>query len=348
MRIALDVFGGDSAPLATINGAKLAQIEARKTGHSDLEIILVGSRSSLESNITDLPEKIEICDVADASNQDKSGFISAGNNPDSAIRTALRLHRQRDFDAVVSAGPTGTQVLASLNELEKCARITRPAIGTLLPTATGQCFVLDVGASLAANPHHLVQFAVMGYVYVQEVCGVINPRIGVLNVGHESEIGDKATVDTNRLLSESGLNYIGFVEGNDLQFDIADVVVTNGFVGNVLLKYTEGLPVLIKPFLSEKSWESFSKKYDYQSLGGEPLLGVKGVSIICHGASTDKAICAAIFRAVKIIKLKLHEKLEEFLINQFASYFSQVKYLRSFRRSPKWLDRLMSEEPDEI
>ncbi len=300
------------------------------------DIVLIGNReAAIQQLVDDLPD-CEFIDVPDHSEKIKADPLSAGSVSDSAIRTALRMHRDGDIDAVISAGSTGAQVVASIEELDKCPGITRPAIGTFLPTAKEQLFLLDVGGSLVATPHQLVQFAVMGHVYASQIRRLPEPRIGVLNVARESNLGERNAIEAHSLLSDSGFNFIGFVEARDILAGVADVVVTNGFVGNSLLKFLEGLPILMRKFCEDDMIRKIEKKLDYQSNGGEPLLGVNGLSMVCHGASTATAIAASIKKSFHLAPLKLHEKLESFLVDKFASYFSQVKYLRSFRRSFKW------------
>ncbi len=348
MLIALDVFGGDNAPTATINGAKLALENNEAVKKYDLCICLVGNDEKIRQEYSGkIPDAIEIFSVRNPAISSSEDSAEKVKSEFSSIQTALRLHREGKFDGVVSAGSTGSQVISSLMELEKCYGITRPAIGAFLPTSTGHCFLLDVGASLSANAHHLVQFAAMGRVYVREALGIDEPTIGVLNVGQESKTGDRITVEAHRLLSDSGFNFIGFVEGRDILAGVANVVVTNGFTGNVLLKFAEGFPNMLKSFPSVHGapaiWKSIEERFDYHNFGGEPLLGVKGVSIICHGASGEKAIAAAIIQAARMAEDKLHEKIETFLIDKFTSYFSQVKYLRSFRRSFKFAEKSQTE-----
>ncbi|NQT35789.1 phosphate acyltransferase PlsX [bacterium] len=337
MKIALDAFGGDNAPQAIIEGAINAVNEEPPPEIDKLNITLVGNRLEIEKHLKEkLPDSINVLDIplkTDSNDQDPH---ADGDDKDSAIRTALRLHKAGKFDAVVSAGNTGAQVIASLMELEKIPGITRPAVGSFLPTAGGQCFLLDVGASLVASPHHLVQFATMGHVYVHQMLGINEPRIGVLNTGKEDSIGERNAVEAHALLAESGFNFTGFVEGRDLPLGVADVVVTNGFVGNVLLKFMEGFPALLRKLSSTESIDSLKsilKELDYQQFGGEPLLGVRGISIICHGSSSAQSITASILRAARMSKLKIYEKLDTFLAHKFDSYFSRVKYLRSFRRT---------------
>jgi len=333
VRIALDSLGGDRAPEITIKGAQLALDEAPRRGVQNLSIVLVGDKKRIRSFLpATMPEGLELLHTVAT----KKSSNSPGEDEKSPIRTALRLHRQGEFDGVVSAGSTAAQIIASLIELEKCHGISRPAIGTFLPTVRGSSFLLDIGASLTATPHHLVQFAALGHVFVKETLGIAEPRIGLINVGSESTVGDRGVVEAHRLLLESGFNFQGFIEGREVPVGVADVLVTNGFIGNVLLKFAEGIPAFVRaclPDMGEEAIVAVSRKLDFHAHGGEPLLGVKGVSIICHGASSERAICQAVFRAVEIAKLQLHQKIEAFLVDRFATYFSQVKYLRSFRRS---------------
>ena len=327
MKIALDAFGGDNAPHVTIEGAINAVNEEPRPEIEKLNITLVGNRLEIEKHLKEkLPDSIDVLNIRRKPNRRNQKPHDDGYDKNSAIRTALRLHKAGEFDAVVSAGNTGAQVIASLMELEKIPGITRPAVGSFLPTAEGPCFLLDVGASFVASPHHLVQFATMGHVYVHELLGMDEPRIGVLNTGKEDSIGERNAVEAHALLSDSRFNFIGFVEGRDLPRGVADVIVTNGFVGNVLLKFMEGFPALLRKMMpsgSSDSLKSILKELDYQRYGGELLLGVRGISIICHGSSTTQSITASILRAAHLSRLKIYEKLETFLEQEFASSLSQ-------------------------
>lgn len=336
MRIALDAFGGDQAPQSTLDGAVLALERAEQSNLTDLSITLFGEVDRLSTlKVNGLPESIKFFETPRLPSEGTNVPHAEGENPNSPIRKALQQHHSGAFDAVVSAGPTGSQVLASLVELEKCHGITRPAIGSTFPMVSGQGFLLDVGASLTASPHHMVQFATIGHVYARELLGIDNPRIGVINVGSERGIGDRSATETYRLLADSGFNFIGFVEGRDITTGVADVLVTNGLTGNVLLKFMEVLPSFLGAMLPAGNDPSIlnklKKRFNYEQSGGVPLLGVKGVSIICHGNSNKVAISSAILKAASITRLELHQKIEDFLIDKFESYFSKVKYLRSFR-----------------
>lgn len=338
MRVALDTFGGDNAPEAIIDGALVAAKQADQTGHQNLEITLVGNEDRIKK-ILGHRKHPRLKFLNTSYHNFEVNNIAVGEEYNSPIRLALRHHCAGEFDAVVSAGSTGAQVVASLIELEKCLGITRPAVGSLLPTTRGFCFLIDVGASLVAKAHHLVQFAAMGHVYVHQILGISNPRIGLLNVGQESHIGEKSVVDAFRLLGKTGLNFIGYLEGRDVPAGAADVIVTNGQIGNILLKYTEGIPELLLKVIPEvdtpRARARINENFDYESFGGEPLLGVKGVSIICHGSSSKRAIASAIFQANRIAEANLPFQIEEFIKEHFDSYFMQLMYLRSIRRSLK-------------
>lgn len=336
LKLALDALGGDDAPRVTVAGALLALEEAARRKEGDFEVTLIGPAKVIAGHLPKHPPAgLKLLDVP-ATPARPDDNVNVGDDPASPIRTALRLHSEGRFEAVVSAGFTGAQVLASLHELGKCSGITRPAIGSLMPTARGNCLLIDVGASLVATPHHLVQFAVMGHVYAREILGIVEPRMGLVNVAREAHLGDRAAIEAHRLLEDSGFNFVGFVEGRDIPAGAADVVVTNGFVGNVLLKFAEGLPALLPrllpPSADEVVVQALGNSFDYHAFGGEPLLGVRGVSIICHGASSARAVSSALMQAARIARLRLHERIEEFLVDKFVSYYSQVKYLRSFRR----------------
>lgn len=333
MRIALDAAGGDRAPEATIAGAVSALEAGSETGGENIEIVLVGDQSRFEALLpTPAPAGLKVYHVPHPDTSGSPSPATQAQDPASPIRTALRLHREGQVQAVVSAGSTGSQVLASLLELGKVPGITRPAVAAQLPTRRGRCCLIDVGASLVASPHHLVQFAAMGYVYAREVMGCTDPRIGLLNVGEESYVGGPVVGEAHRLLEESGLNYGGYIEGRDIPAGKTEVIVTNGFVGNILLKYTEGLPAMLTEAAFGGGEPAWLKGMDFQIYGGEPLLGVNGVSVICHGASDDRAISASLLKAATLVKLELHRKLEDFLKEHFSTYFSRIKYLRSFRR----------------
>ena len=325
MRIALDLFGGDNAPDTTLHGAKLACESSHAQGIDNLRVTLVGDCSKLSTAQTaNLGDQIDLYDVPGEYYNNDSAPHAAGKAEHSPIRIALKLHREGKFDAVVSAGSTGAQVIASLKELGTCTSINRPAIGVLLPTRKGFSLLLDVGASLVASPKQLVQFTAMGYLYLTEIMGISSPRIGLLNVGKESGVGPQSVISANIILKQSKFDYIGFIEGGDILTDKADVIVTNGLVGNILLKYAEGFPRFLSNILPDdmagiaKSY--ISEKLDYQKFGGVPLLGINGVSVIGHGSSSAQALSSAILKAANMAKADFHSKLESFIVKKLSYY----------------------------
>jgi len=273
-----------------------------------------------------LDEHIDIHHVPRKFNKNDAAPHTAGKDKNSPIRVALKLHREGKFDAVVSAGSTGAQVVATLTELGACQWVNRPAIGSLFPTVKGFSLLLDIGATLVAGPRHLAQFAAMGHLYSKEMMGLEHPRIGLLNVGKEADVGPPAIKMAHKILNQSKFNYIGFIEGYDVLAGAADVIVTNGFVGNIMLKYTEGVREFVNKFLPADSDENIGKlindRLDYQNYGGEPLLGINGVSVISHGSSTALAICSAIMKAYQMAEAGFHAKFDSFMQYELGSFIA--------------------------
>jgi len=250
---------------------------------------------------------------------------------DSSIRVAFELVKGGEADAVVSAGNSGATMAAGMYVLKRMKGIDRAAIAQLLPTIAGKTLVLDVGGNVDCKPIHLAQFAVMGEVYARFAMGVSSPRVGLLSNGEEESKGNELTRETSLLLREKPLNYLGYVEGRDIFNGTVDVVVCDGFVGNVVLKVSEGLADTVgkllkaeikRSFLSQigyllsrKAFQNFKKTVDYAEYGGAPLLGINGVGMICHGGSNPKAIKNAIRfaydYALKGVNCRMAEKLNE-------------------------------------
>ena len=223
--------------------------------------------------------------------------------PDSSIVVGLRLQEQGEADAFVSAGSTGAVMAGSLFILRPLPGVARPAIGTILPTSREPCLLVDAGANVDCKPQHLVQFARLGHTYVQDLMGRASPRVGLLNIGEEPGKGDELTLETHRLLTtQEGINFVGNIEGRDIIKGACDVVVCDGFVGNVLLKFYESVAAFIVGLLKKElrelgdgshDLEHVFRVLDYAEYGGAPLLGVGGVSIICHGGSPPNALAVA-------------------------------------------------------
>jgi len=311
-------MGGDFAPQATVAGALLALAEL-DPAHC---IQLVGSTPVVEAQLRDLlagelaahaaqRDRITIVEAPDVIEMtDKPSAVVRGK-PNSSMAVGLRLQADGQSDAFVSAGSTGAQMVASMVILRMHAGLERPAIVTLFPSARKPVAVLDSGANVDCAAEELVQFARLGATYVECVLGRANPAVGLLSIGEEPEKGNAVTKEAHQLLQASGLNFIGNVEGRDLPLggterDAVDVVVCDGFVGNVVLKFYEAIaPLMIGTLrsagVSAEQLQAGLKHLDYSEYGGAPLLGVKGVSIISHGKSSPRAIKNAVKVAAQAV-----------------------------------------------
>lgn len=321
-------MGGDNAPHVEVEGAVAA---AREYG---VPLTLVGDRDRVQAELarydcTGLD--IEIWHASEVVGMHDSASDAVRKKKDSSIRVAFELVKGGEAAAVVSAGNSGATMAAGMFVLKRMRGIDRPAIAQLLPTLTGSTLVLDVGGNVDCKPDHLVQFAVMGEVYAHFVMGLASPRVGILSNGEEASKGNELTRETSALLREKPLNYIGYVEGRDVFNGSVDVVVCDGFVGNVVLKLSEGLAETVGKMLKaeikssllsqigyllcRKAFNNFRKTVDYAEYGGAPLLGINGVGMICHGGSNPKAIKNAIRfaydYALKGVNSRMAEKLDE-------------------------------------
>ena len=311
MRIVLDAMGTDDAPRIEVAGA----IEALREHESDVELILVGDREVIDAELARhevVPNRISVHHAPDRVQADDSPASVIRTKPNSSIVVGLELQRKRDADAFVSAGSTGAVMATSLFKLRPLPGVDRPAIGTLLPTAEEQCLLVDAGANVDCKPQHLVQFAHLGNIYAREIMGRTKPRIALLNIGKEPGKGDELSAAAHEMLnSEDSLNFVGNLEGRDIIEGVCDVVVCDGFVGNVLLKFYESVAQFIIGLiktelgaLTENSldFDRIFRILDYSEIGGAPLLGVGGVSVICHGGSSAKAIRNAIRVAAQAVR----------------------------------------------
>ncbi len=324
MRIALDAMGGDNAPEATVDGAVEAVLEA----DGRFELILVGRQDELERYISESGlsiGNIEIVHAPDVVSMSESPATAIRRKRESSIVVATKLHKDGLADAVVSAGNTGAAVASSLLSLGRMPGIDRPAIALFFPSRNGGTIVLDGGANSDNVPMHLEQFGYMGAAYAELILGRKNPRVGLLNIGEESSKGSELTREAHELLAASGLNFAGNVEGMDVIAGKVDVVVTDGFTGNVLLKFAESVAHYFGNIIKEGIEESLrakigavfmkpvlrkmGKTLDYAEYGGMPLLGIDGVAIIGHGGSNAKAIKNAILAAEKFVKLDVNKSI---------------------------------------
>jgi len=323
VRIALDAMGTDTAPAAEVAGA----IEALQHAASDdVEIILVGDEALIRAELErhdDVPAGIRVHHAPDRVTAEDAPASVLRRKPDSSIVVGLRLHKEGDADAFVSAGSTGAVMASSLFTLRPLPGVDRPPVGTLLPTAGAPCLLLDAGANIGCKPGHLVQFAHLGSTYMKDAMGRENPRVGLLNIGEEPGKGDELTIETYGLLeNDDGLNFIGNIEGRDIVRGECDVIVCDGFVGNILLKFYESVAGhildLLKTELDSAADSNLDlghvfRVLDYAEYGGAPLLGLGGVSIICHGGSPPKAIHNALIVAGRAVRSGLvQHSAEEF------------------------------------
>ena len=326
-RIALDAMGGDFAPQATVAGALLALSEL-DSAHS---IQLVGRSPVIAEQLDGLlkdPEyaplkaqrgRLSTVEAAEVIEMTDKPAAAVRGKPNSSMLVGLRLQSEGESDAFVSAGNTGAQMAASMLALRLHAGLKRPAIATHFPTARKPVVVLDSGANVDCSADELLQFARLGTVYAEDLLGRQNPAVGLLSIGEEPEKGNAVSKEAHALLEKAGLNFVGNVEGRDLPNGACDrgpidVVVCDGFVGNVLLKFYEGIApfiigLLAKSGLDQKTMLGALKQLDYSEHGGAPLLGVKGVSIISHGKSSPRAIKNAINVAVQAVESRMDEHI---------------------------------------
>ena len=313
IRIAVDAMGGDHAPSAVVDGAVAA---AR---HLDVQIALVGRTAVLEGELLAHPDwrrlGIEIVEAPDVIAMSDSPAATLRRKPKASIRVAADEVARKGADALVSAGHTGATVMAAYGAFGTIPGVDRPALAAAIPTRGRPAVLVDAGATSQCRPHHLLQFAVMGGVYARIALGVERPRIGLLSIGEEATKGNDLTRDAHRLLKAAPLNFIGNVEGREIYSGVADVIVCDGFTGNVVLKTSEGLVETVEALLgdelqgtfssqvgyllSRRAFRRFRRRVDYSEYGGAPLLGVAGLAIVGHGRSSAKAVRNAIAMALR-------------------------------------------------
>jgi glycerol-3-phosphate acyltransferase PlsX len=355
--IVLDAMGSDKAPDPEIRGAILA---AR---HLDVRVHLVGPEDVLrpklrlalkeddDENGATLPNPLEALGVSRngrkrkrrpavflvqasewISMEDKAA-LAVRSKRDSSMRVGLKMVREGRADGFVTAGNTGAAMATAKMVLGSLQGVDRPALATVLPTITrAPCVLLDVGANVDCDSNNLVQFAIMGHMYAKDVLHVPNPRLGLLSIGEEDSKGNTLTRETLPLLRELGLNFVGNVEGRDLYNGRLDVVVCDGFIGNVALKTSEGVVKLVTSslreslkatvtaqmgaLLSRKAFHNFKKRLDYSEYGGAPLLGVRGVCIVGHGSSNERAIMNGIRVAAEFAQANVNQGIEAALTSR--------------------------------
>ncbi len=320
MRIALDAMGGDQAPAPIVAGA-IQAVQAAE----DVSVVLVGDRERVEPLLTgDYPRmRVEIFHCSQQIGMEESPVDGLRKKPDNSISRCWQLLAEKKVDAVVSAGNTGAVVAGGLRLRRFLKNVKRPGIATLMPTAKGPCIILDVGANVHPKPSHLFQYGVMGSIFSKHILQRENPTIGLMNVGEEEGKGHDLAQQTHELFGSSPLKsqFIGNIEGRDIHRGACDVVVTDGFVGNVILKLCEGVfefimkivaKEIVQPLPNDRdvafsAMHALIGRYDYSSFGGAPLLGIDGICIICHGSSGERAIRNAIGMAARYARAGLND-----------------------------------------
>ena len=326
MKIALDAMGGDRAPGVILEGALAAQEEIG----ADTSIVLVGKQDAIVSGLARLGASssgLEIVDAKDVVAMDEQPSATLRRKKESSIAVGLRLQSEGKAQGFVSAGNTGAVVANALVILGRIKGVDRPAIATYVPTRGGGCILLDVGASIDPKPSQLVQFAIMGSCFAISVLGRREPRVGLLNIGEESSKGTEVMQEAHRMLKTSGLNFVGNVEGRDIFAGAVDVTVCDGFVGNILLKFTESVVDMVYGVMKQSltantraklgalllrpAFRRLREAFDYAEYGGAPLLGVDGICTICHGSSSPRAIKNAVLATRRYINYDITSAIKE-------------------------------------
>ncbi len=324
-RIALDAMGGDFAPREVIKGAILASREY------PVDILLVGKEEVIREELAalgqKLPPALEIVDAREVVEMEDTALAPLRRKRKSSVRICANLVDEGRADAFVSAGNTGATWTSARAVMGMIEGVSRPALAAIVPSTKGHTLLLDVGANVDAKPNHLREFAVMGHFYAQMVFGIEQPRVGLLSIGEEEGKGNELTRETYRVLKETGLNFVGNAEGRDVYNGNCDVIVCDGFIGNVVLKASEALgefvsrtlkkemtrslPRKIGAMLARSAFDGLKKRMDYSEYGGAPLLGVKGGCIVCHGRSNAKAIKNAVRVACDFALNRIDSKIRE-------------------------------------
>ncbi|HXG56443.1 MAG TPA: phosphate acyltransferase PlsX [Vicinamibacterales bacterium] len=323
LRIAIDAMGGDDGPGSIIDGALVA---AR---HLQVGLLLAGDRRLIERELSRHPAAgaldLEILDTPEHVDMSEQATAALRRKPRASIKVACEAVKDGRASAVFSAGHTGASVMAAIGTFGRLPGIERPALATIIPTRQEPAVLLDSGAMVECRPQHLVQFALMGSAYARLAFGRPSPRVGLLSVGEEEGKGNELTRDAHQLMKSAAINFVGNVEGRDVYAGETDVIVCDGFTGNITLKISEGLVEAIESLLhaelqstfgsqigyllSAQAFRRFRKRVDHAEYGGAPLLGVNGVCIVGHGRSSAKAVRNAVTMACRAVNEGLLEKL---------------------------------------
>ncbi len=333
--IALDAMGGDHGPSVIVPAAKMALNEI-----SNIQLVLVGDQVRLGAEMEKLglsnETRIRIQHASEVVTMDEAAVLALKKKKDSSMRVAINLVKENKVQACVSAGNTGALMATSKYVLKTISGINRPAICTILPSMTGHTLMLDLGANLECTPENLHQFAIMGSVLAQSVDGMENPTVGLLNIGSEAIKGNESIKKASQLIASSGLNYYGFVEGDDIYKGTVNVVVTDGFVGNVSLKTGEGLAALVNQILQREFKKNLitriaaiialpvlrnvAKTLDPRRYNGASLLGLNGIVVKSHGSADTSSF----FNAIKIASMEVEKDVPQRISRVVESYLTQT------------------------
>ncbi|MFC1867247.1 phosphate acyltransferase PlsX [Thermodesulfobacteriota bacterium] len=321
MNIAVDAMGGDNAPKLVVQGAIQASDE------SGTDVLLVGDAEAISVELGGNPERehIKVYHCEEAVLMDEPPLKAVRKKRDSSIRVAFDLLKNGKVDAVVSAGNSGATMAAGILTLGKLDGVERPAIACIIPGDKGRVVLIDIGGNVDCRPVHILQFGIMANAFATSCLGLKDPKVGLLSIGQEAGKGNEQVRLAYDLLKESSLNFIGNVEGQHIFSGYAQIVVCDGFVGNVVLKLSEGMAEAVTSRLKESMMSSlagkalalfgrrffkrFEETLDYAEYGGAPILGIKGVGIVCHGSSSARAIKNAINMAVNYVENRVQERL---------------------------------------
>jgi len=329
LRIALDAMGGDFAPQREVAGA----LAAIQESHGSFDIILIGDEKAIRRELEIQKVNTDCIEVIPASQvitMEDSPTAALKQKKDSSLAVGMVLHKEKKVDAMVSAGNTGAVLSAATLILGRIKGVSRPTIGTFIPALEGYCLMVDAGANVDCRAQHLYEFAVMGSIYFQIIRKKPRPTVALMNVGEEKSKGTEAVLDAHKLLAESKLNFIGNVEGRDILKATADVVVCDGFTGNVILKFGESVVPFLKGRLKQFAAKGLLNKIavglslwplkasltdlDPNKEGGVPVLGVNGVAIIGHGSSTAEGLKNMILRAAEVAQSQINQQIEAALV----------------------------------
>ena len=324
MRIAVDAMGGDHAPRAIVAGS----VEAARLYPHITRLFLVGDSDALKRELEacgEVPASIEVCHATQVVGMEESPAVAIRRKKDSSISRSVDLVKSGEADAVFSAGNTGAAVAATTLKLRTLEGVDRPGIATVFPTPVKPFVLIDAGATTDCTPDILVQFAVMGSVYSREIIGQSKPRVGLLSIGEEDSKGNEATKDAFKVLEKSSLDFAGNVESRDIFNGVVDVVVCDGFVGNVVLKTSESVAHTISHWIKEEcsknpirilgallargAFKTIKQRSDPAMYGGAPLLGVNGICIIGHGSSSARAVCNGVRVAAESIEHRVTHRI---------------------------------------